>query len=163
MSSQVLRQQSSAVRAFAALLRSYGRLTRELNAGLIADHGLTINDYEVLLRLSRAPERRLRRVDLAEQVLLTPSGITRLLDGLERAGLVERAACASDRRVVYAVITDAGLDTLEAASTTHVAQIEDFFAARLDAREQDAVAGLLQRLGAQAVDETACEPPPRDD
>jgi DNA-binding MarR family transcriptional regulator len=158
MSSQVLSDQSTAVRAFIALVQAHATTTRSLSAQLLAEHGLTINDYEVLLRLSRAPERRLRRVDLAEEVLLTPSGITRLLDGLERAGLVERAACASDRRVVYAVITDTGLDKLRAASTTHVAQIEDFFSSRLDAGQQDAAARLLELLCSQTVDETACEP-----
>ena len=88
--SQVLSEQSSG-RAFVALVRAHSSATRQLSAQLTADHGLTISDYEVLLRLARAPDRRLRRVDLAEQVLLTASGITRLLDGLERSGLVERA------------------------------------------------------------------------
>jgi DNA-binding MarR family transcriptional regulator len=163
MSSQVLSDQSTAVRAFIALVQAHAGTTRSLSAQLQRDHGLAINDYEVLLRLSRAPDRRLRRVDLAEQVLLTPSGITRLLDGLERAGLVERAACASDRRVVYAVITDAGLDRLRAASETHVGQIEDFFAARVDTEQQQTLAGLLEQLAGQAVDDTACEPPPLED
>ncbi len=81
------------------LLRGHAALTRALNADLVADHGLTLNDYEVLLHLSRAPERKLRRVDLAEQVLLTASGITRLLDGLQASGYVDKAACSSDARV----------------------------------------------------------------
>ena len=84
--SQVLSEQSLGVRAFVALVRAHSSATRRLSAQLTADHGLTISDYEVLLRLARAPDRRLRRVDLAEQVLLTASGITRLLDGLEQAG-----------------------------------------------------------------------------
>src|ERR671937_237309 len=121
--SQVLSEQSSAVRAFAALVRAHAAAIRQLNAQLTRDHGLTINDYEVLLRLARAPDRRMRRVDLAGEVLLTASGITRLLDGLEQAGFVERASCDSDRRVVYAVLTDDGLDKLRTASKTHVAQI----------------------------------------
>ena len=87
-------------------MRAHAGATRALNAQLLADHGLTINDYEVLLRLARAPDRRMRRVDLAEEVLLTASGITRLLDGLEKAGSVERGTCDSDRRVVYAVLTE---------------------------------------------------------
>jgi len=79
--------------------------------------------HEVLLRLSWAPERRLRRVDLAGQVLLTASGITRLLGGLEQNRLVARESCASDRRVVYAVLTDAGLARVEEATKTHFGQI----------------------------------------
>src|SRR5919204_5049650 len=106
LSSQVLSKQ--ALQAWASLLYGHAALVGALNAQLVAEHGLTINDYEVLLRLARAPERRMRRVDLAESVLLTASGITRLLDGLERDGLVERAQCASDRRVTYAVLTEAG-------------------------------------------------------
>jgi DNA-binding MarR family transcriptional regulator len=108
MTSQVLIEQTSG-RAFAALLRAHAAATRSLSAQLSSDHGLTLSDYEVLLRLARAPERRMRRVDIAEEVLLTASGITRLLDGLEQSGLVERASCSVDRRVVYAVLTDTGL------------------------------------------------------
>ena len=92
MPSQVLSEQSSGVQAFVALLRAHATATRRLNAQLTAEHGLTISDYEVLLRLAQAPERQMRRVDLAEQVLLTASGITRLLDGLEQTGLVVRGA-----------------------------------------------------------------------
>src|SRR6187455_1322900 len=116
MMSQVLSKQSVSVESFVALLRAHAHATRELNAQLTADHGLTISDYEVLLRLSRAPDRRLRRVDLAQEVLLTASGITRLLDGLERAGYVERGTCETDRRVVYAVLTEAGLRKVREAS-----------------------------------------------
>ena len=114
---------------------------------LVADHGLTISDYEVLLRLSWDPECRLRRVDLAEQVLLTASGITRLLDGLERGGLVAREPCGSDRRVVYAVLTDAGRAKVEEATATHFAQIDELFAERFDRDELAAVTGLMGRLG----------------
>jgi DNA-binding MarR family transcriptional regulator len=158
MRSQVLSEQSSAVRAFVALVRSHAAVTRRLSVELTNDHGLTINDYEVLLRLARAPERRMRRVDLAVEVLLTPSGITRLLEGLERAGFVERGTCETDRRVVYAVLTDAGLTKVREASTTHVAQIDDLFAARLDGQELATIADLMSRLGEAAVDED-CRPP----
>ena len=141
-----------------ALVRAHATATRQLNAQLLQDHGLTINDYEVLLRLARAPDSRMRRVDLAEQVLLTASGITRLLDGLERHDYVERAACASDRRVVYAVLTDTGREKLLEASTSHVAQIEELFSARLDGSQQDAVASMLERVAADDAD-LDCAPP----
>jgi len=144
--SQVLSKQSLSVESFVSLVRAYTHAVRELNAQLTADHGLTISDYEVLLRLSRAPDQRLRRVDLAGQVLLTASGITRLLDGLERHGFVARAACDSDRRVVYAVLTDDGLVKLRQASETHVAQIEDYFNARYDETELACLNALLGRI-----------------
>ena len=144
--SQVLSKQSISVESFVSLVRAYTHAMRELNAQLTADHGLTISDYEVLLRLSRAPDQRMRRVDLAGQVLLTASGITRLLDGLERHGYVARAACDSDRRVVYAVLTDDGLAKLQRASETHVAQIEDYFNTRYDETELADLTALLGRI-----------------
>lgn len=152
MTSQVLSEQSSGVTAFISLLRAHAALTRDLSAKLTLEHGLTLSDFEVLLRLSRAPERRMRRVDLAEQVLLSASGVTRLLDGLERQGLVERAACSADRRVVYAVLTEAGLERLRAAAETHFAQIDAILDARFDADEMAQLTALLDRLG---VDDTA--------
>jgi DNA-binding MarR family transcriptional regulator len=157
MSSQVLSEQSLEAQAFVTLVRAHAAATRRLSAQLSADHGLTISDFEVLLRLGRAPDRRLRRVDLAEQVLLTASGITRLLDGLERKGYVERASCATDRRVVYAVLTDDGLTKLREAAATHFGQIEELFGARYDERELTELGTLLARLGGDEPAE--CEPP----
>lgn len=159
MPSQLLSAQSLGVQVFAELLRAHASATRRLNAQLVADHGLTINDYEVLIRLGRAPDRRLRRVDLAEQVLLTPSGITRLLDGLERSGYVDRASCDSDRRVVYAVLTDAGQEKLLEARASHFAQIEDHLAKRLDEEELASILVLLGKLGEDGI-EAPCEPVP---
>src|SRR5918997_5300256 len=109
MSSQVLSTQvSPAVDAFVRRLRAHAATTRALGAELDAEFGLTINDYEALLRLSYAEDGRMRRIDLANELLLTASGVTRLLDGLERAGYVEKASCASDARVTYAALTSEG-------------------------------------------------------
>ena len=154
--SQVLSDQSTGVRAFAALLRAHAASTRALNAQLLADHGLTLSDYEVLLRLAWSPDRRMRRVDLANEVLLTASGITRLLDGLEKAGWVERGTCDSDRRVVYAVLTESGLTKLREAAVSHVAQVEELFTERFNAAELETVGNLLSRLG--GTDSRDCEP-----
>jgi DNA-binding MarR family transcriptional regulator len=134
--------------AFASLLRSHSALTRVMNAQLVSEHGLTINDYEVMLLLARAPDRQLRRVDLAESVLLTASGITRLLDGLERAGYVTKAQCETDGRVTYAVLTDEGLDKLREAGQTHVAGIREVFEGRFTDEELQTLASLLSRLPA---------------
>jgi len=157
--SQVLTEQASAVDAWARLLRGHASATRELSAQLVTEHGLTINDYEALLYLSRAEEGRMRRVDLAEQLLLTASGVTRLLDGLERAGLVERASCASDRRVTYAVLTAAGRTKLQEASESHLAGVRALFEERFTSEEIVQLASLLERLpeaaGATAAD---CSP-----
>jgi DNA-binding MarR family transcriptional regulator len=128
------------------LLRGHASATRAMSAQLEAEHGLTINDYEALLHLARAEGGRMRRVDLAEQILLTASGVTRLLDGLERAGWVERGSCASDRRVTYAVLTDTGSTKLREARESHVAGVRAFFEARFSSEELDQLASLLGRL-----------------
>jgi DNA-binding MarR family transcriptional regulator len=128
------------------LLRAHAALFRELNADLVNQHGLTINDYEVLLHLARAEGRRLRRVDLADRLILTASGITRLLDGLERAGYVEKARCESDARVTYAVLTREGLDKLREAGDTHVGGIRNAFEACYSQEELVTLGHLLARL-----------------
>jgi DNA-binding MarR family transcriptional regulator len=139
-------------------VRAHASTTRRFNAELVADHGLTINDYEVLLHLSRADDRRLRRVDLAERVLLTPSGITRLLEGLERAGYVERATCDSDARVTYAQLTEDGDEKLREASKSHVAGIRAFFRERFSKEELEVLGALLERLPPDAQEDLDCTP-----
>jgi DNA-binding MarR family transcriptional regulator len=136
-------------------LRAHAAVTRELSADLVSEHGLTINDYEVLLRLSREPEG-IKRVDLAQQVLLTPSGITRLLAGLERAGYVERGECETDARVSYARLTDEGRDKLRAAAKTHLAGVERVYLDRFSEKERGVLAELLGRLAGD--DGLPCEP-----
>jgi len=144
--SQVLTEQASALEAWIGLLRGHASATRELSARLVAEHDLTINDYEALLCLARAEQGRMRRVDLADELLLTASGVTRLLEGLEQAGFVERASCASDRRVTYAVLTEPGRAKLQEASSSHVAGVQNFFEERFTSEELRALAGLLGRL-----------------
>jgi DNA-binding MarR family transcriptional regulator len=146
-------QASAALDAWARLLRGHATTTRALSTQLVAEHGLTINDYAALLHLARADDNRLRRVDLAERLTLTASGVTRLLDGLEEAGLVERDACASDRRVTYAVLTPAGHERLETASESHLAAIRALFEERFSEKEIAQLAALLARLP-EAADAT---------
>lgn len=149
MSSQVLSAQLAVepnLEAWIKFLRAHASLTRQLSARLEADHGLTLNDYDVLVQLAYAPERSLRRVDLARSVLLSPSGITRLLDGLEREGWVEKRTCDSDARVSYAHLTDVGLAKFTAARKTHLADIEEAFGCRYTPDELAQVSALLGRL-----------------
>ncbi len=147
-----------AVRAWTRLLRAYMSTTRLLSADLQEGHGLTLNDYEALLVLSRAEGRRLKRVELARSLMLTPSGITRLLQGLEDAGLVERASCETDLRVTYAQLTDAGREKLEAASSDHVASISALFEEHFAHDEIDAIAEILGKLPGIAEGDDSCEP-----
>jgi DNA-binding MarR family transcriptional regulator len=134
------------IKAFVRLVRAGVSVTRDLSAQLQADHGLTINAYEALLRLARAPDRRMRRVDLANSLLLTASGVTRLLDGLEREGLVGREECPTDRRVSYAVLTKAGRDKLRAADQSHTRQIRELMGGVFDDDELAQLAVLLGRV-----------------
>jgi DNA-binding MarR family transcriptional regulator len=137
---------SAEIDAFVRLLRAGVLVPRRLSAQLSADHGLNINAYEALLRLARAPERRMRRVDLANSLLLTAGGVTRLLDGLERDGLVARDECSSDRRVSYAVLTRAGLTKLRLATKSHTRQIREFLGGAYDEDELAQLVALLDRL-----------------
>ena len=111
-------------------------MTRSLSAELLNEHGLT---------------------HLAGSLLLTASGVTRLLDGLEAAGLVERAACASDRRVTYAVLTDQGRERLEAATESHRAAVRELFETRFDDDELGQLTTLLGRLPGAASDADCAE------
>jgi DNA-binding MarR family transcriptional regulator len=160
MSSQILTEQAvPALEAWVRLLRGHAALTRHLSAELRASHGLTLNDYEALLVLARAPNCAVRRVDLAERLLLTPSGVTRLLDGLEAAGLVEKGTCESDARVTYAVLTHAGRERLEAASESHFGAVRRALESRFNDEELEALAKLLGRLpGAAEAAAADCVP-----
>jgi DNA-binding MarR family transcriptional regulator len=151
-----LQEAAPAVRAFARLLRAHASTTRLLSAELLEEHGLTINDYETLLVLSHAEGRRLKRVELARRLLLTPSGITRLLEGLQDAGLVARESCPSDLRVTYASLTDAGAERLQAASCAHVASITALFEAHLSPTEIAQLADMLDKLPGVATSGSAC-------
>jgi DNA-binding MarR family transcriptional regulator len=136
---------SAALDAFVRLVRAHAAVTRLLSAQLQHEHGLTINAYEALLQLSRA-EEPMRRVDLANSLLLTASGVTRLLDGLERSGLIARKACPSDARASYTELTDAGWTKLRDASGDHIAAVRTLLEERFDDEELGQLASLLDRL-----------------
>jgi DNA-binding MarR family transcriptional regulator len=145
-----------AVRAWTRLLRAHAATTRLLSAELQADHGLTLNDFEALYVLSRAEGGRLKRVELARLLLLSPSGITRLLEGLERAGLVRRTTCPTDLRVAYAELTPEGRERLEAASCAHVGSIRELMEEHFSGDELDELGEMLGRLPGVAEGDDAC-------
>jgi DNA-binding MarR family transcriptional regulator len=149
MTSQVLSTQvdtAEEYKGWIRLLRAHAALTRELSTRLEAAHGLSLRDFDVLVQLYEAPDRRLRRIDLARTVILSPSGVTRLLEGLERAGLVAKHHCETDARVTYAVLTDAGTTKFEEARASHVTDVEELFSSRFTADEHEQLAELLGRL-----------------
>jgi DNA-binding MarR family transcriptional regulator len=139
-----------ALEAWRSFLQSHAAIVRELDADLASGHGLTTRDYEVLLYLAQADERRLPMSALAERTMLTRSGITRLVDGLVAARLIERASCPNDARVSYAQLTQTGYEKLRQAGCTHVGSINRLFLEHFTPEEIDQLAALLSRLpGAQ--------------
>ncbi|WP_338051741.1 MarR family winged helix-turn-helix transcriptional regulator [Pseudonocardia acidicola] len=115
-----------------AFLRAHATITRILEAELVTEQRLSLAAYDVLVQLAEAPQRRLRMTELADAVLLSRSGVTRLVDRLERAGLVARCPVESDGRGVAAELTPAGLDRLRIAARTHLSGIQRHFVNRLD-------------------------------
>jgi len=144
------RLDGDALEAWRGYLKSHAAILRVLDAELVAEHSLTTRDYEVLLHLSQAEGRHLAMSALAERTMLTRSGITRLVDGLVAAGLIERLACPNDARVSYAQLTDEGYEKLRAASRSHIAGVRRQFVERFSDGELRTLAELLGRLpGAQ--------------
>jgi len=148
LSSQVLSTQAidEAVElaAFARLMRAHTILRRELEAEVLSPRGLTINDFEALMHLFKAFELRLRRVDLVELLMLTPSGVTRLLDGLQESGLVENLQCEDDARVTWARLTEDGVETVQCVGASHAKRLQSLFG---EALSQDEVGQLSELLG----------------
>lgn len=128
------------------LFETHAGLTRRFERELMAASGLSLQWFEVLLRLARSPGHRLRMSDLAAQTTLTASGLTRAVDRLEDAGLVTRETCPSDRRGAFAVLTDAGQQRIEAAVPIHLAQAESLLAGALAPTELEALTAALRRL-----------------
>jgi len=140
------------LRAWRAFLAGYARVVPRLDEELAAAHGLRLNQYEVLLRLKLAPGDAMRMTDLAASVYLSPSGITRAVDQLERRGLVERRVCATDRRGFFATITPAGKTLLRAASKVHVAGIREHFFAHLSASQIESLGSALETIAEPEIE-----------
>lgn len=141
----------SAMLAWRRFLVAHCAIQREMDAELRAEHGMTINDYDALVQLSSAADRRLRMSALADHVVLTRSGMTRLVDGLVREGLVERVSCGEDARVSYAQLTDQGAERLAAARCTHHRGIRRAFSDHFSEAELDQLASLLGKLPSAAL------------
>jgi DNA-binding MarR family transcriptional regulator len=130
--------------AWRSFLTAHARITRRLDEELQAAHGLSLAEYDALLQIAHAPGRRVRMNVLAERIILSRSGITRLVDRLEADGSVERMACSTDARGQEAVLTPVGLERLRLAATTHLDGVRRYF---LDRLEADDLAGLEASLG----------------
>jgi DNA-binding MarR family transcriptional regulator len=130
--------------AWRAFLQAHARVTRVLDAELMAECDLSLGSYEVLIHLSEAPGRALRMTDLADRIVLSRSGLTRLVDRMEREGLVRRESCPSDLRGTNAVLTSEGLARLRAAAPVHLRGVREHMVSQLNAKE---IATLAEALG----------------
>jgi DNA-binding MarR family transcriptional regulator len=133
------------ITALGLLIEAAGGLSARL-AAQYAEHDLAPAEFEVLLRIARTPGQAMRMSDLAAQTLLTTSGITRVVDRLERAELVERQACPTDRRGAFAVLTAAGQRRLDAVLPGHLELVDRWFTGRLDAAELDTLLATLRTI-----------------
>ena len=140
------------MRAWRALIQVTTGVLGALDNELQSEHGMSLGEYEVLVHLSEEPDNSLRMTDLAIRLHLSPSGITRRIDGMQRAGLVERKQCPSDRRGSNAVLTEEGLRRLREAAPTHVRGVRAHFIDQLSERE---IANLAAALAAIQVDPEA--------
>ena len=132
--------------AWGGFLRVHANVVRKLDAELRQAHGLPLSSYEVLLHLSWAPGHRMRMGELAESVLLTLSGVTRLVGRLEREGLVRREPCPEDRRGAYAILTEAGVDRLGEAHPTHLSGVHRLFLEHFSRVELKTMAKYWRRV-----------------
>jgi DNA-binding MarR family transcriptional regulator len=134
------------LRAWKGLLEAHATLARALDAELQAGHGLTLSQYEVLMVVADAPGEAMRMADIADRVLLSRSGLTRLVDRLAGATLIERRACPSDARGALAHLTPAGRERLDAARRTHLHGVRRMFLSQLDPEEQNRLGDLWERV-----------------
>ncbi|MCW2616327.1 MAG: transcriptional regulator, MarR family [Frankiales bacterium] len=137
---------SAELTAWRTFLRAHATVVRRLEHELVQEHDLPLASYDVLVQLSEAPDRRLRMTELADRVLLSRSGLTRLADRLERDGLLARQACPSDARGTLAVLTDAGLERLRAAWPTHLRGVAEHVTGKLTPDEVVQLSTLLGKL-----------------
>lgn len=128
------------------MLRAEAQISRRLQADLLARHDLALGSYDVLMHLGEAPGGRLRMNDLAGRVLLSRSGLTRLVDRMERDGLVVRQSCPSDARGLYAVLTSGGRDRLAEATPTYRQGVRDHLLSRLDEPDLRTLGHILDKL-----------------
>lgn len=134
------------LRAWQGLLHAHHQVTRTLDAELQEEHGLSLSAYDVLLRLARAPDRRLRMTELAERVMFSPSGLTRMVDRLVRDGLLQRDRFEGDARVMLARLTDQGRQVLRRAAKTHLRGIRQHFTGRLSHAQLEDVGSALELI-----------------
>jgi DNA-binding MarR family transcriptional regulator len=137
--------------AWRGLLRVHSRMTKALDAELVAEHGISLSSYEVLLFLADAPDGRLRMSELAAGVLLSRSGLTRLVDRMEREGLLRRERCEDDARGFNAFITDEGRELFRDARRTHLDGVRELFLSRLSAEELRTLARLWEKVAPGAA------------
>lgn len=151
--------------AWRAFLQAHGRLFRRLDEELRAEHGISLPEYDALLQIALAPDRRLRMSRLASRVLLSKSGVTRLVDRLVADGLVERTQCSSDARGAEATLTPDGLARLRTAAPTHLRGVDSYFVSAIDPSDLAVLERVMDAISRRAGDaagtpdsDAACDP-----
>jgi DNA-binding MarR family transcriptional regulator len=147
---RTLSASDSRLEPWRAFLQAHARITRRLDEELRAEHDLSLAEYDALLTIADAPDRRIRMRHLADRVILSKSGVTRLIDRLVLDGLVQRDVCLSDARGAEAVLTPAGLDRLRRASRTHLRGIDEHFLAALEPGDLPAIRRSMRAVAERA-------------
>jgi DNA-binding MarR family transcriptional regulator len=140
------RRDDPRIGAWRAFLRAHAQVVRRLERELAEEQGMALTDYDVLVQLAGANQRRLRMSELADRLLLSRSGVTRLVDRLVADGLVERVSCDDDRRGQWAALTDTGLRRLRSAAPTHLRGVSHHFLDRLSAEELTSLERMLEPI-----------------
>jgi DNA-binding MarR family transcriptional regulator len=138
--------------AWRGMLQMHAQITQLLDAQMRTEHGLSVSSYEVLMFLADAPDRRLRMAEIADRVLLSRSGLTRLVDRLVQLSYVTRCAAEDDGRGAYAELTDAGLEQFQAAQRTHREGVREFYLGHLSTTDTVVLGDIFSRLAASRAD-----------
>jgi len=136
------------ITAFGLFVEAHRRLQRTFDKSLREAHGMSAVTFEALLRLGRSEGRQLSMSELADQMVLTSGGATRLVDRLDESGFIDRIPCPTDRRVLWVRLSDNGASALAAATATHLQDLDDHFASQMDQREMQVVTAVLDRMRA---------------
>ena len=138
------------MRIWRGFIEAFGRVTHELEQALKRNADMTLDDYEVLVLLSEAPEHRMRMTELSQRLVHSQSRLTQRVDRLVKRGWVGRAQCQEDRRGAHAVITPAGMTRIETAAPSHVREVREFLIDLIGPGERSIVANVLERVAAHA-------------
>ncbi|MDA0677536.1 MAG: MarR family transcriptional regulator [Chloroflexi bacterium] len=154
----IKRPDDAKILVFGSFLRAHQQVSEALNKNLVAERGISLPWYDVLFQLSLAEGGRLRLQDLAERVLYSRSGLTRLVDRMETSGLISREPCPHDKRGTFAVLTPLGKRELRRSAPTRLRGIEEFFFSKLSDDDAESLGNALRKVLAAAQEANGTDP-----